>query len=302
MTTLVLDKSALRAAPTQFLFKLREQYDFLLAETLLYELGTENISERVTITGQQEEALNKRLEAQFAKAVKVFGNKWIGTDDALKWEITEGSSARFAPRMPLQGPLGLHELLDGKTVQDCLAFDSAKASFASFAAPVRSESDKKVLADHRKIREEDFFCRLAHGLGPAKSPAEIRKTVVGLAQEGEKRHGWKKSPYFFPRKDWFIYGIALAHMVYLPWKLWKYGNDAPSKAANAAYDLYYIGFMAIADGLLSSDKNMLKLAWAMWPDKRQHICEYKDEKVGAFVPIWSSTSGAVSPEEPLPFL
>jgi hypothetical protein len=153
-----------------------------------------------------------------------------------------------------------------------------------------------------RIPEEDFFHRLAHGVGPAKSMTEVRATMSGLALEGEKRYGWRKSRHFFPRKDWFIYGIAMSHMIYLPWKLWKHGNNAPTKAANAAYDLYYIGFMAIADGLVSSDKAMLKLAWAMWPDKRQRIYEYRDDQAIVFTPAWSSASGAVNPEEPLPFL
>ena len=302
MKTLVLDKSSLWAAPLEFLRELRKSYNFLLTTTLLAELGTEDIVERVSITDEARQSLDKRIEARFDKAIKAAGNEWLDHIEAMKWEVTEGRSARLAPRVQIRGALEIPKLLDGKTVQNCLAFDSAKASFASFAAPVGSESDNQELADFRKIPEEDFFCRLAHGLGPVKSPAEIRKTALELAQKGEKRHGWKKSPCFFPCRDWFIYGIALAHMAYLPWKLWKHGNEVPRKAANAAYDLYYIGFMAIADGLLSSDKNMLKLAWAVWPDKRQNICEYEDKKIRVYVPTWATPSGVVKPEEPLPFL
>jgi len=302
MATLVLDKSALRAAPTQCLTALRARHDFLLTTTLLEELGTEGLVERVSINEKAKTKLDKRIEALFERAIKVGENQWIDHIEALKWEVTEGEPANLAPRIEVRGKLDIHKILDDRTVQNCLAFDSAKASFASFAAPVRNEDDEKVIASLMTIREEDFFCRLAHGVGPAKSPTEMRATISGLALEGEKRYGWKKSRHFFPRKDWFIYGIALSHMVYLPWKVWKHGNNPPRKAANAAYDLYYIGFMAIADGLLSSDKTMLKLAWAMWPDKRQHIYEYRDGEIGVFVPVWSSTSGAVSPEEPLPFL
>lgn len=304
MTTLVLDKSCLQWVSTQLLMELRGQYDFLLTGVLLEELGTEDVEKRGTFTAHQDEALNRRLEAQFAKAAKIIGNEWIGHLEALEWEITQGRSARFAPRIQVQGALELEGVFDGNTLKDCVAHENAMASFASFAAPVRNESDNKILADFRNIPEEEFFCRLTMGLGPAKSSAEIRKTMSRLAEEGEKRYGWKKSSYFFPHRDWYIYGTALSRKVYLPWKLWKYGNDAPARAANAAYDLHYISFMAIADGLLSSDKNMLKLAWAMWPDKRQHIYEYraKDKKVAVFEPGWSCDSVTVSPEDTLPFL
>jgi len=298
---LVLDKSCLQAAPTQFLRGLRERYNFLLTTTLLEELGTEDVAERGSMTEKEKQALNLKIERRFATAVAVAGNEWIDHLQGIEWEITRGKSARFAPTMQLQLPLDLDRLLDSKTVQDCLTFDKAKASLASFAAPVRNEADKTVLASHMQTPEETFFDRLASGLASDEFSVEMRETVTALVQAGEKR-GWTKSFYFFPRSDWLIYGLALAHRVYLPWKLWKYGNNAPTKAANAAYDLYYIGFMAIADGLLSLDRNMLKLAWAMWPKKRQHIYEYRDERILTFVPTWSPNSGRASPDEPLRFL
>jgi len=301
MKTLVLDKSSLRAAPTQFLLQLRESYDFLLTGALLQEVGTRDVDKRTSMPKKEKRALNRKIEAQFAKAVKVAGNEWHDHLEALDWEITEGKSARFMPGLPLREPLDLDRFLDDETVQDCLAFDDAKASFASFAAPVRNEEDEKVLARFMQTPEEDFFCRLTHQLASDTSSKKLRKTMTRLTEAGEER-GRSKSPYLFPRRDWLVYGIALTHSVYLTWKLWKYGNEAPHKAANAAYDLYYIAFMAIADGILSSDKNMLKLAWAVWPDKRKHIYEYHDERIDALVPLWSSTSDEVDPEEPLPFL
>jgi hypothetical protein len=44
--------------------------------------------------------------------------------------------------------------------------------------------------------------------------------------------------------------------------------------------------MALADGLASQDLGMLKVAWSVWPEKRDHLYTYSERKIRKFVPPW----------------
>ena len=91
--------------------------------------------------------------------------------------------------------------------------------------------------------------------------------------------------------QWFSFGMALVGEAFRQWKLWKYGDEPADtkKPANPFYDTMYIAFMAIADGIVSADKNLLKLAWACWPDKREYIYDYdmREHRIIPFQPKWS---------------
>ena len=85
--------------------------------------------------------------------------------------------------------------------------------------------------------------------------------------------------------------MVLVSKVFRDWKLWKYRDEPadPKKPANPFYDTMYIAIMAIAEGVISMDKNLLKLAWACWPDKREHIYDYDmhEHQIIPFEPKWS---------------
>ena len=95
-----------------------------------------------------------------------------------------------------------------------------------------------------------------------------------------------------PIRDWLSFGIILTANVVYFLAAWKYGRgDKPSvtkKSVNFSFDVRYMPYIAIADGILSSDKEQLKLAWALWPEKRESIYYYDQAKhePEVFEPGW----------------
>jgi hypothetical protein len=96
---------------------------------------------------------------------------------------------------------------------------------------------------------------------------------------------------FSPGPGYLGFGIRLSSKCFLYWKLWKYGDApaCPQKPANPWLDTLYVGYMAIADGILSSDKGQLEMAWVCWPEKESSILYYNrnDNSITRFQPEWS---------------
>jgi len=106
-----------------------------------------------------------------------------------------------------------------------------------------------------------------------------------------KERGLKVSKKIRPRPSWLCYGLELVSNLALYQKFWRYGDATADKEkpANFGLDFIYVAFLSIADGLLSGDKNMLRLAWACWPGKRTGLFAYDMEtgKITRYSPDWA---------------
>jgi hypothetical protein len=79
---------------------------------------------------------------------------------------------------------------------------------------------------------------------------------------------------------------------YWIWKYARHGDGTPGKkqAVNAAYDMRYPAYVAICDGLLACDAEVLNMTWACWPAKRAGIYTYDKAKGGVvpYRPSWEA--------------
>ena len=115
---------------------------------------------------------------------------------------------------------------------------------------------------------------------------EARSGLVEVAA----KHGMEVSPSFVPDRECLAYGIELANRAYLPWKFWRVGDDKadPLKPANPFFDNLYIASMALGDGIISCDRDLLRLSWICWPEKRDDIFRYdtNTHTPNRFQPDW----------------
>jgi hypothetical protein len=102
--------------------------------------------------------------------------------------------------------------------------------------------------------------------------------------------GWNMHSNFCPQPDWYTFGWFRAQQAYIHWKYACHGDNVPSEPANIAFDMTYVAHMAVLDGLLSCDGDMLKLAWACWPEKRQdiHTLDRASGEIVAYRPAWEA--------------
>lgn len=291
MKMLVLDKSALRAAPKGSIGELRQESSFLLTDILMHEIATDGLPHRDPITALEKRGVEAQIRSGFSKAMGEAGNLWISQDLAFRYEIQHGRSAKHAPRCSIDGmsPTEVLDLLDEDLTRKCLAYDHR---IAKLAAVVHAPEDDDAYQRLRQLREEEVFREIEEEHWSGAAGIKIAQAAKeGFTSEGIRR-GLIISPRFLPREDWFAYGVELTSRAYLRWKLWRRGDLSADreKPANPFFDIIYVAYIAIADGVLSADKGLLKMAWACWPKKRGAIFEYsmQQRKVIPFTPQWSA--------------
>ena len=289
MPVLVLDKSALKAAPAGKLTEIRSSFDFLLTGVLLHEIATERLDERDDLSPDEAKRLDGMIEANFRKARDEAGNLWIDNESALNWEISEGVSARYAPPYPLPDGLRILQALTPWVKLASLEQDLRRGKLTGVPPSPKDIANVDRIS---KMGEEELFATIQRDY----SLFEVQRTIAEDARrsftEKAASRGVMVSPDFAPNRDWFSFGIMLALRAFLPWKFWKKreGPPDPKKPANPFYDMNYVGYLAIADGVLSSDKTLLKFAWALWPEKRDSLRYYDmDARFDIlFEPEWTS--------------
>jgi hypothetical protein len=79
--TLVIDKSAIKAAPRGLIAEMRDDFDFLLTDTLLYEIATEAMSEREALPDAEKRLLPAHRNPRAGNAVAA-GIGRVGGDTA----------------------------------------------------------------------------------------------------------------------------------------------------------------------------------------------------------------------------
>jgi len=276
MSVLVIDKSVLVSAPKELLKELRGDHCFLLTDTLLYEIATEKVKQRCGMSVEQETALNDRILRIYRRAVEEAGNSWVDREPTISWEIERGISAAdsAAPRNSLS-PEELSAFLANPDDlwKKCIEYEEPIERLASTD---HAPSDEAALNSIRRLQGPEFLRKLRENFGSMEARVRIaNEAKETLAKEGRKR-GYVVSACFEPGPNWLSFGMILAKRVFLPWKLWRYG-DGPadrSKPANPWFDTDYVAYVAIADGLLSGDSKQLELAWACWPEKESSILAF----------------------------
>ena len=287
---LVLDASMIRGAKKGFLRNLSSDYRFLLPDTLLHEIPTHALSERDTLTSEQSKELDAKIMAGLRRAMDEAGNNWAHHIEVMDWEMQTGlpGSDPSAPRCSLSSLDDIGSIFDETTKQGCLDYDesAAKMGFVQHS-PADDEWFKQV----RKLKPEDFLVQLRNKFASPVERSLILSETINLYSHRAKEIGIKLPSSFSPGPGYLGFGIQLSSILFLYWKLWKYGDEPADKKkpANPWLDQYYVGFMAIADGILSADKGQLERAWLCWPEKESLVFYYNqnDNSITRFQPEWS---------------
>ena len=286
--TVVIDKSALVAAPPGLLKTL--DFAFLLTDTLLHEIGTEKLGQDKNLSVAEESRANGRIRATLQKAMEEAGSTWVERECALRWELEHGVSAAVedAPRFNLRDT-ALPEILSclSERYKPCLEYEVRIGRLASTG---HAPADEEYFQGVRRLKERELFEQLRRDHCSPEGRIRIAKEAKDAIGQGAKERGYQVVTSFDPGPGWLAFGMILSKMVFLPWKFWRYGDQPADrrKPANPWFDTDYVAYMAIADGLLSADRDQLKLAWACWPEKESLICrlDTQDHTISPFRPEW----------------
>ena len=278
MKRIVLDKSALQGVPKGFLSGLRGDFEFLLPNILLHEILTQGL-DFGALTVEEENARRQSVRACLEKAVYEAGNSWFDNDNALLWEVRNGLSAQSMQRIQLPVPIETLNLT-GRILDRSRTFDGRIGRAAeSVIVPQEKESRFR---DISKGGPGAVYLSLESNLQMV-TPflAKTKEVILNHA----KSQGIPVSPGFIPGPGWYTYGRALTCYAFAFWKLATYGNKPaqPKQPANPIFDMAYLACVSIADGILSGDKILKKIAWACFPEKRDHIYEFANEGNSTFV-------------------
>ena len=216
MKTLVLDKSALEAAPPGLLRRCRRDFDFLLTGHLFQEIGTEKLAQRHLMSASELDALDHKLQMVFKRAVDEAGENWIDHTEALKLEVTQGRSSKGIIGKNVTSLPSLKDLANGEVHDQCNIMEKVYADLASLPHDPSFESDfRRLQRTPEATVLEDFAAK-------TKSKEYIRYVSESAITA---QWGWMVSPNFRPTPDWLAYGIFLAHYAYFRWKWAKFGDE-----------------------------------------------------------------------------
>lgn len=268
---LVLDVSAVVAAPPGYLKGLRRDFTFLLPDVLAEELGIQAFDHN----GRPSRRKTARADANLRKCIEEAGNEWVDRMQAVRWEAVQARSARFMPRRQLPAALLKDMDIPDAVRKESLQLKNSRAQHGSVVHDSQDEIPFRVL---QRMSEGELY----HSIQRDSSSEQVHRAVVQAATnrlvEEAMRCGEMPPSRPEPDRSWLTYGLELMSRALCHWKYGVYGDDRPQKPDNVVCDLDYVGFMAIADGILSHDAPLLKLAWAIWPEKRRHIYDFRPDK------------------------
>ena len=286
---IVIDKSALVAAPPGRLKTLG--FSFLLTDTLLHEIGTEKLGQDKNLSVAQKSRADGRIKATLKKAMQEARSTCVDRESALRWELERGVSAGVedAPWCSLRNT-ALSEIVSFSSglYEQCVEYEVRIGRLASTA---HAPADEEYFQWLRRLEERELFEHLRREYCSPEGRMRIAKEAKDTFVQGAKERGCQVVPSFDPGPGWLAFGMILSKLVFLPWKFWRYGDQPADrrKPANPWFDAEYIAYMAIADGLLSADREQLKLAWACWSEKESSIyyLDTQDHTISQFRPEWA---------------
>lgn len=285
MPLLVLDKSVLKAVPKGFLLGLRDRHGFVLTDYLLQETISERIGERDKLSPQERAKLDEMIHANLQKATEEAADEWVETLACVVHELSTGKSARFGPRTKYRNLYGYRNKLTNENLQELAWQEDTWAKIINLEECL--EDEKRTSEQLRGLQKKEFFTWLSEeGLRDPKLDIQWTRRWKARAPE----HGVVCSTEFAIYSRMLCYGISLTSRAHWYWKSWaRPGKPADGrKPVNAYYDLMYVAYMAMADGLLARDPLMSYVAWACWPGKREHIYTYDQDRreIERFIPDW----------------
>ena len=287
--SLVLDKSALQAAPKGFIASLKNRFKFILIEALGCEIMSEGDDKRDMLSEIDLSRLDDRIRANYQKAIVEAGNKWLCRKTAFEWEVTKAESARSAPRDPLERLEDVMRL-SPEAIAECVRYDESLGEIVNQGRHALLGEDREMIVKLRG-NSKRFFEWLTACLNDPDLIDYIKRRAITNNFSSSKASGLEMSTGFYPDRDWITFGSELAFQCLVYYETWR-DHATPrkvSKLTNQFFDIEYLAYMAMADGLFSGDKYLLKLAWACWPDKREGLYEYVqgEKTMRIFTPKWS---------------
>ncbi len=282
---IVLDKSVLQGVPRGFLANLVDCFEFLLTEALRYELNTYEQVKRQGMSANDVAELNHKIELYFGRAKDECGDSWLLDDAALQWEVKNAQSARTATRCPLSD-ITLEEISELRWAE-LLAYDEQLERLVQEACIALSAKVVKQIRIIQDNNPRSFYEWVSGQLAQSELIDDIMEMVTSSVRKYAKRQNLEMPNNFRPDQSWHVFGIGLATQCLAYRETWK---PTTKKLANQFLDMVYLAYVAIADGLFSCDKDLLGLAWAMWPEKRPTLYTYDSAKVEIMVytPKWMS--------------
>ncbi len=272
MKTLVLDKSAAEAATGDGLAVLRKRFIFLLTDILLHESYTENINDWEELDESKRVAQFNKIDKNLLKIISEAGDEWLIYGKALSWEINNGCSAKLMPKITLDKIPSVSGI-PGQVVKACLDFDR---KMGDFLQSKRTQDNNEPYSSLRKLSKAQFFQGMEHDCSTDREINEAVHEAIEYCHRIAKRYDLKIASPLKPARDWLAFGITISSRSYRTLKFYKYGDLGleNKKPENLSYDAFCVGFMALADGILTCDEESMNMAWALWPEKRESIYRY----------------------------
>ncbi len=288
MIRLLLDKSVLKALPQGLLEAHANEFCFVLTGVLLREITTERMPERSGMDAASRGKLDAKIDANLRKIRDGTQNEWYELPAAIRYELETGNSARFGPRAKVSDPLAHCDLDDAHLWED---IDDEESKYVEAMDPAAHQEDLEEKSRRAgPIQDKKDLFRLLDDKRRESHNLTIRYTRTW--KDRAIKLGIVTPPRFVVHDSMLCYGMSLASDVLSWWWAWqtKHGQVSPHRTVNTYYDHRQIAYVAIADGLLAKDFDMLHLAWVCWPKKRKHLYTYDDcaREIVPWKPSWES--------------
>lgn len=271
MTYIILDKSAARGVPATVLANTskKSNIDYILTTELLIEI----------VSGLDRDQCLRTILA--------------GTRDmwsppgchCMLYEISKGVSSHSYLCAPTDR-YPLNSVIDELPRGEIDRLREQDAQLARFG--VNPLKENTLRAVRRLPDERKFYVWLAKHMDRRSRNGYFLGDYVDLA----RRNGVQYNPYFSPDRRYFTFGALHAAEAFYCDKIWRYSNAVsdPRAPDNFGRDLRYVAYLSITDGLLSLDTRMLSIAWAAWPEKRQHLYTYDSTRreIRQWRPQWDT--------------
>jgi hypothetical protein len=283
MKTIVLDKNILQGIDNENLRKISEQFHLLLTDVLLHEIYTQGIEAADSHSYEELSDLDAVMGRNIHKAIFETQNLWIDRETALYWEAEKGQSAKHAPHFQITKYLPRDMVLNTDTVQEILGNE---ATHREFVKTKFSPDDHDYERHLKRIQGDKIFEEISDVLSEERLDL-FRNGAKDLLCAYRQKKNITLSTSLSPESDWLSYGYVIVSLAYEILKDAGRRIHDPEKVVNAFYDMELLAYMALADGIVTNDKILHKIAWAVWPEKRDGIFSYDRNKgLVQFVQQW----------------
>jgi len=273
---IVVDKCFVQGAKKGLLRELARDFRLVPTDVLLFEIGTDATRGR---------SLEKKVRAEMGDQCPV--SAW----ELIEKEITEGIPGSQVLRS--EGGWvcfdDFSRLWDDKFLREQEElFGDDGMRLLNMERPSDNDSAEAIRQLRRPKRV--FYGGLAQFVKDRGPLIASHAKEVGAAFA--EREGWKISDAFAPDDGWCTFGYYLTLRAADFQNLHRLEPTVRPKEnpANYGADLHYLMWLACADGLITNESKVLSLAWAIYPEKREHLYQY--DKASASLRVFDPTSPA----------